>query len=155
MRRPILTLAILALAASTLLAWEPVCTPDSAQQDVNIRYTKAGAEERIGTSIQVDYLEIDRRDDADPQVFEAFWSSGDILLVKGYQLTVPFGACDDSTDCSQAIEDSCDAIGSSASSTVFLAESKSCSGRCADGTKVDVVCVTAATRIIVDDGAPI
>ena len=62
-------------------------------------------------------------------------------------LPIPDGACDDATDCADAIERSCEATGQGAADTVTFSKANGqCEGSCDGGGSVHVECVTASQR---------
>ena len=54
----------------------------------------------------------------------------------------PASSCDDASDCADAIEDACDAVGQAVENVTFSMSNGTCDGECENGTLVTTVCVS-------------
>ena len=133
--RGFLLVLLLVTAGGMAMEW-PASAHDELAKQHALQMKMTLPAEQMGAHIL--YMEFDAEVPAE-EAYAALGKRAD--MIKFYTQTFLKSACDDASDCAQAIEDACAASGSGGVTAVeFNKLTNKCAGKCANGTNVEVVC---------------
>ncbi len=111
------------------------------------RVTIVSAEMKDGTFAgDVRGFDVDTDDPAKVKAAVDRFMAGefDIIFLRG--VLVPWNACDDLSECAEAVEETCGFLGETAQTAVLNSNSGNCEGTCSNGRGVSIECSVLPSR---------
>jgi SepF-like predicted cell division protein (DUF552 family) len=139
-------MAVFGLVFIALAVWghQEIVAKTEVVGETKVSITTPGTMEALresGVSVRV----IDASDMRDPSEAIEAYTAGlyDMLILSIKPITSIDSACNDASECAEAIEAACDALGADVVAVEFSAMGKdNCNGTCSNGSDVDVTCST-------------